>query len=382
MVMTGRAKIETALAPSGARDFGAVICYEGIYIRDHWEQLTTCPWWYQHVPDIEPQMQWRRDVIIKTGQDWFELPSFYLRAERRHLQLRSDAEGAELVDERSGRRKRLPRPTIGGWTAHGSPESIHPRQLAITKAEIDEAVPLPPPNRPDRARRDGRHDLAHAMVEEFGPGMYPTRSVSSPLWICYHLWGFEGMMTMIVDRPDLVRYACARNLEGCLVVIQEAADAGASGIWIEECLTDMISPQAFATLVVPYVRPLVEAIRSSGMNSIYYFCGDPTGKWNHLLDVGADALSLEESKKGFVIDIEDVVDRVEGRCAVLGNLDAIDLLAHGTEQALRIEIARQVAAGRRNKGRFVMSLGSPVTPETPVSRVRLYCDLTHELGKA
>ena len=105
MVMTGRAKIEAAFAPDGARDFGAVICYEGIYIRDHWEQLTTCPWWYQRAPDIESQMQWRRDVIIKTGQDWFELPSFYPRAERRHLQVRSDAESAELVDERSGHRR-------------------------------------------------------------------------------------------------------------------------------------------------------------------------------------------------------------------------------------------------------------------------------------
>ena len=189
-------------------------------------------------------------------------------------------------------------------------------------------------------------------------------------------------MTMIADRPELVRYACARNLERCLLVIQEAADASAAGIWIEECLTDMISPQAFATLVVPFVRPLVEAIRRAGMQSIYYFCGDPTGKWGHLLDVGADALSLEESKKGFRIDIEDVVDRVNGRCAVLGNLDAIDLLTNGTEQDLRAEIARQVAAGRRNRNRFVMSLGSPVTPETPVSKVRLYCDLARELGKA
>ena len=37
-------------------------------------------------------------------------------------------------------------------------------------------------------------------------------------------------------------------------------------------------------------------------------------------------------------------------------------------------------AGRKNGGRFVMSLGSPVTPETPVARVRLYTDLVHELG--
>jgi hypothetical protein len=379
--MTGRNNIEAAFAPEGTADFGTVICYEEIYVRDHWDQLTAHPWWYQYAPDIERQMQWRRDVITRTGQDWYHLPAFFPCARRRHLHIRDFGESIQLVDERSGQSKEVRRPSISGWTAQGSSESVHPERLARTKDEIDALIALPPEGHARRARRDGRNDLARAMIEEFGRDLYPTRSISSPLWVCYHLWGFEGMMTMIADRPDLVRYACVRNLESCLVAIEEAADAGTAGIWIEECLTDMINPQAFAVLVVPFVRPLVEAIHSAGMHSIYYFCGNPAGKWNQLLDVGADALALEESKKGFVIDIEDTVERVQGRCAVLGNLDAIELLAHGTEQNLRTEIARQMAAGRRNVGRFVMSLGSPVTPGTPVSRVRLYCDLSHELGR-
>ncbi len=57
------------------------------------------------------------------------------------------------------------------------------------------------------------------------------------------------------------------------------------------------------------------------------------------------------------------------------------MLQDGDEESLRAEIARQIAAGRRNGSRFVMSLGSPVTPGTPSSRVRLYCDLAHELGR-
>jgi len=111
-----------------------------------------------------------------------------------------------------------------------------------------------------------------------------------------------------------------------------------------------------------------------------YYCGNPNDRLDLLLSVGADALALEESKKGFTINIDDVVDRVQGRCALLGNLDAMHLLEHGSEAELRAEIARQLAAGRRNGGRFVMSIGSPVTPGTSVARVRLYCDLVHERG--
>jgi uroporphyrinogen-III decarboxylase len=154
----------------------------------------------------------------------------------------------------------------------------------------------------------------------------------------------------------------------------------AEGIWIEECLTDMISPAMFAELNVPLVSELCSSIRSEGMHSIYYYCGNPNDRLDLLLSVGADALALEEGKKGFSINIEDIVDKVQGRCTLLGNLDAIHLLEHGSEAELRAEIARQIGAGRRNGSRFIMSIGSPVTPGTSVERVWLYCDLVHELG--
>ena len=77
--MTGRGKMEAALSPEGTSEVPAVVCYEGIYVRDHWRQLTNYPWWYAQAPDIDRQMLWRREAIERTGQDWFALPSFYSR---------------------------------------------------------------------------------------------------------------------------------------------------------------------------------------------------------------------------------------------------------------------------------------------------------------
>jgi len=378
-MMTGKEKIEAAFSLEGAPEIPAVICYEGIYIRDHWAQLTSCPWWYQYMPDIESQMLWRRNAIARTGQDWFYLPSFYSREERQNISIEARYEGVFRKNRRTGREERLSEPRISGWSSSGEIHSVHPGPLAQTPDEIDRLIP-PSPDFNPRIIAEGRHDLAHQLLAEFGEDLYPICHVSSPLWNCYSLWGFEGMMTMIATRPDLVKYACQRFLTFNLHSVRYAATLGAAGIWIEECLTDMISPQAFAALNVPFVCALVEEIRAAGMKSIYYFCGNPDKKWDLLLATGADALSLEESKKGFVIDIEDVVERVQGRCAVLGNLDAIDLLEKGDEADLRAEIGRQIAAGRRNGSRFIMSLGSPVTPGTSVERVRLYCDLTREMG--
>jgi uroporphyrinogen-III decarboxylase len=189
------------------------------------------------------------------------------------------------------------------------------------------------------------------------------------------------MMMLAGTRPDLVKHACDRILARTLAEIREYAIHGTAGIWIEECLTDVLSPAAFTELNQPCIRRLVEEIRSCGMNSIYYYTGNPAGKWDLITSVGADALSFEESKKNFRVDIEEVAERLAGKCTLLGNLDAMNLLQNGSEAELRQELSRQMQAGRKNKSRFIMSMGSPVTPETPVERVRLYCDLAHELGQ-
>ena len=81
-----------------------------------------------------------------------------------------------------------------------------------------------------------------------------------------------------------------------------------------------------------------------------------------------------------MVDINELAEYIDGRCTLFGNLDAIGVLQDGSEAQLRDAIAEQIAAGRRNRNRFVVSLGSPVTPATPVDRMRLYCDLVHEMS--
>jgi hypothetical protein len=380
MAMTGRQKIAAALSADGTSEFPVVIPYEGIFIRDHWQEVTSTPWWYAQSPDLGHQLAWRRDAVRAIGQDWFDLPYGHSREQRQSVVI--EVHGTEVLrrDRRTGNAQQLERPSLGGWSRTGPLAAFHPEHLMQTFDEIDQAIPLPAPGSRSEAQQDGSGELAAILLSEFGATSYPLQSVSAPFWETYYLWGFEGMMTMVATRPDLVEHACQRYLERSCAAVRRAAALGAAGIWIEDCLTDMVSLAASERLHLPCLRQIVAEARKAGLHSFHYFCGNPAGKWDALLASGADALALEESKKGFTVDIEDVVERVGGRCTVLGNLDAIGILQDGTDDELRTEIARQVRAGRRNQNRFVMSLGSPVTPGTPLARVQRYCMLAHELG--
>jgi uroporphyrinogen-III decarboxylase len=221
--------------------------------------------------------------------------------------------------------------------------------------------------------------VAAAAARSLGVCTYG--STNSPLGSLYGLWGYEGMMLMIGSRPELAEYAARRVLEQKLPGLDALQALGLPLVWIEELFTDQISPSAFRELNVPLMRRLADEIRRRGLRSIYYYCGNPWDRIEDILAVGADALSLEESKKGFRIDIEEVARAVDGRCAIFGNLDSVGILEQGSDVVLEAEVARQVAAGRRNRSRFALSTGSPITPATPLARVRRYAHLIHALGR-
>jgi len=378
--LNGRQKIEAAFSPNGTPEIPAVICYEDIYIRDHWDSLTKIPWWYAQSPDIDQQMAWMSETIPAIGQDWMVLPTCPSRQYRKNHIIDPQRDGVYLTDRLSGEKEQLHLPVIGGWESFEHGYSGHVPYLAQTKAEVNSAVPLRPRFSRDKFIEEGHADLAQRLLVEFGNERFAFNYVSPPLWSCFSLWGFEGMMTMIADLPDLVQHACDRFLEAKMQNIQRAGALGADCIWIEDSLTDLISPRAYKKLNLPYLQKMVEEVHTHGMHSIYYFCGNPAGKLNLILESGAQALALEESKKGFVIDLAEIVEVVQGRCVLFGNLDAIHLLPHADEKTLRAEIRRQISIGRLNRSRFIMSIGSPVTPGTSPEQVRRYCDIAHEEG--
>jgi hypothetical protein len=372
--MTGRERLLAAFSPQGTSTPGAVICYEGIFVRDHAHGASPRPWWYHASPCLAHQLAWYEGYLATPVSDWYQVPTCAPRVEREQQVIEEKPEGVFIQDLRSGALRRLEPPSVAGQDqyersySHGLDASKPP--FPETRAAIEQAIGLPG----DEGSRlaVGERDLADLLRQGPAAGLLPMAHVSTPLWHCLSRWNTEDTLMRCLTDPDLVLAACDRMLPAIDWSVRRAAALGAEAIWIEECLTDLISPSLFARLNAPYVREVTRQIRAAGMKSVYYYCGNPMDRLGQLLDCGADALSFEESKKTFRIDIADLAARVNGRSVLLGNLDSIAILQDGSESRLRREVTRQREAGERNGGRFIMSLGSPVTPTTPVERVRLY----------
>lgn len=377
--MISRERILKAFESEGTPEIGAVASYDTIFIRDHWFTLTKQPWWHAFGGADEKQTAWIEDYIRNCGLEWLSVRPCPPRSVRPRLRYEERGEDVWRIDDESGEEKKLEPPTPGGITS-GSATSEHGNadELPETEKEVDALVPLDPPFDRESFLADGRHDAVTAIRKRFDLVLYGQ--VATPLWMIYGALGYEGMMIFLAQDRELATYMAERELKNMIERIHMIAALGADAIWLEECLTDQINPKLFHEINVPLVRKCVEEVRKCGLKSIYYYCGSPTDRLDAILDAGADAVHFEEGKKGFSIEIADIVKKVDGRCTVFGNLDAINVLLNGTDDELRTEVKRQLEIGRSNGGRFVMSAGSPITPETPVERVKLYTDLVRELG--
>jgi uroporphyrinogen decarboxylase len=112
---------------------------------------------------------------------------------------------------------------------------------------------------------------------------------------------------------------------------------------------------------------------------VVYF-GGVADRLDLIAETGADGLLMETSMKNYVNDIATTAEKIGERMTLFGNIDPVGILQNGTDEELEAEIGRQIEAGRKARG-FILCTGSPITPSTPLSRVRKYIELGRKLGR-
>jgi uroporphyrinogen-III decarboxylase len=98
-----------------------------------------------------------------------------------------------------------------------------------------------------------------------------------------------------------------------------------------------------------------------------------------LAGIGIRGLLVEETKKGFTLDVATIRAALAGRVCVFGNVDSLELLRHGRAETVEAEVRRQAHGAGPG---FVTANGSPVTPGTPVENVRALLRAARALGTA
>jgi uroporphyrinogen-III decarboxylase len=248
-----------------------------------------------------------------------------------------------------------------------SQQDVWDRSVIIqSKDVIDTIIRLVPL---DELEEEGVFDLPKKIVREKGDEYFIIVYDSTPYTAAY-LLGFQGLMLTFYDNPDNLKYYIERIFEQRKPVLRGFADAGYDGIYAEEIFSgvDIISPELFDEFVFPFNAEYFKLTRSLGLLTAYYMCGNPVPLLSRMCELECDAVACEESKKNFEIEITEVVKQIGHAKCVFGNVDAPLYGVHARQEQIKIEVNRQVEAGKNAKG-FVVSTGSPYPLDSPLQNI-------------
>ena len=227
----------------------------------------------------------------------------------------------------------------------------------------------------------GTLDYMQAASQAYGRHRFLMNGVVGTFWQCTAYVGQTNLFAMLYDAPDLISYLSQKLLEGTIEQIRALAAAGLDAIYIDDALAtcDMISADFYERFSMPFVKAMVDEIHTAGRKAVLIYFGGVADRLEQIASLGADALNVEASMKAYVNDLQEIADQLGNRLCLWGNLDPLGVVQNGTEEELQQAIAEQVEIGRTT-GKFIISTGSPITPLTPLSRVRRFIDLGRDLG--
>lgn len=306
--------------------------------------------------------------IFKTPPDWIEVGSGASKAwaERTEIVLR---DGILCYEEKvSGvcvPMHTIPMPCGDVPLSEMKPvtHDVWDRSVQISSQEdVDAQIPI---IGAEEWLARGDFDLPRQVVADYGDRYFISTILDTPFSDAYGFLGFQGLMLIQHDQPDLFHHLLQRSLAQTKEAMGAWAATGIHGVYVEEVFTgaDIISPCSYDKFVFAYNQPYFQHMRALGLLPIHYVCGDVLPRLERMVEYDIAAVAVEESKKNFRIDIAEVIERVAGRAAVFGNIDAVRFGIHAAPEEVAAEVERQAGIGVQAHG-FIVSTGSPFPLDT------------------
>ncbi|MFB3880926.1 MAG: uroporphyrinogen decarboxylase family protein [Armatimonadota bacterium] len=239
-------------------------------------------------------------------------------------------------------------------------------------------APEPTPEQVAEQVASSRYDLARALARRF-PGQLPQYvATSSPYNSLVFSLGFQTFMYAVSERAEELHAILRNSLPRPTAALLAERRLGVSLMHVEECLAsaDILSPAMYEQFSYQYTRPALEFYERLGYRTMLYFSGNLMPLLKRLRELPFTALSLEEDRKNYGIDLGEVRRAIGPDKVLFGNLDAL-FVEKASDDEVLAEVKRQIGVAGRNN--FILSLGSPLTPGTSLERVRLVTESTRRI---
>lgn len=250
--------------------------------------------------------------------------------------------------------------------------SFKPKVDLSSKKKIDDYVKKYIHMSPQQIIELGYTDHVSKISQEYGRDVFIAVHIPSAVCEIFDpttgYVGFEEGLIAFHDQPQGMRYLLERCYQEQLNWAKAYARTGAHAFIISESYIspDIAHPDIYRKFLKDIHADYFGQVREMGIFPLVMFWGDINPILKDLTQINIGGLLVEESKKGFTLDIEKIRESIGDKVCVFGNLDSITLLNRGRPEEVSAEVAAQIKCSDTP---FAVANGSPVTMGTPRENV-------------
>ncbi len=170
-------------------------------------------------------------------------------------------------------------------------------------------------------------DVMKRIKSEIGDETALYGLICGPFTLASHLRGSDIFMDMIQDE-DYVKSLVAFCAEVCCAMTDYYVDAGMDVIAVVDPLVSQISPKHFNSMLSEGFTAVFDYIRSKGVFSSFFVCGNATVQLEVMCQTGPDSISIDENVN--IFKAKELTDKYN--ITIGGNIPLTTTMLFGTQQ--------------------------------------------------
>ena len=240
-------------------------------------------------------------------------------------------------------------------------------------SEIERLTPANP-------HKDGRLpvylEAMKYLLDEVGDEINCSCSVVGPFTNAFFLMGVEKALTMLHKNPDAIHALCRVSLQTVKAYAAAAMEIGITPTISEPMSSSsVVSPKAFREFSLPYMRELVDFIKSKGRGAVIHICGQSKNIWQDAADMGIAGMSIDN-----VASLCDCKLAIGEKVRILGNVEPGGVMFSGSRMDVRLRTLECILEGYDSPKGYVVMSGCSLPVDTPFENIQEMMDTVREVG--
>jgi len=217
---------------------------------------------------------------------------------------------------------------------------------------------------PDHSSRAASYEAA---VKEAKDDIYVIPGIVGVLEGTWEPFGFPTFTKLLYKKPQFIEKVFRDRGDFAVALAENMLDLGAETILVFDDAGHkngpFLSPKMYEKFVVPQLKRICDKVHSYDAKIILHSCGNLYKILDLIVGAGIDGLHPIEAGSG--MDIFQIKEDYGERISLLGNVDPIQILTHGTPESVDAHV-KDLIKGCAPGGGYFLASGHSITYSVPL----------------